>query len=400
MKSYSLTHLSDETLTRGLAAAASRERATTAELIAYIAEFDARGLYRPAGYPSMHLYCEAELRLSPSAAYKRITAARVAREFPVVFAALADGRLNLTAVNLLAAHLTHGNAEASLSAAFGKAKHEIETMLAERFPRSETLALVEQTPARAATAPPVTVSSCQLAPERVEKRSSSAPTPLAPQRFSMYLSFGQEMQDDLRRAHELLGPGFRDPKDVLHRGLKALIRELEKSKCRATERPRSPRPRPSSDPRTVPAHVIRQVWQRDRGQCAFVSDDGKRCPERSGLELDHVLPVARGGESTTGNLRLLCRAHNQYAAERIFGAEHMRRKREEAARDRSEAKEQVEQVMRSMRRLGFTAEESRRAAAHAGAIPGASLEAQVRAALGYLVPPRRNAREFASARTS
>jgi hypothetical protein len=40
--------------------------------------------------------------------------------------------------------------------------------------------------------------------------------------------------------------------------------------------------------------------------------------------------VARGGEATAENLRLRCRAHNGYAAERTFGAGFMERKRAEA----------------------------------------------------------------------
>jgi hypothetical protein len=51
------------------------------------------------------------------------------------------------------------------------------------------------------------------------------------------------------------------------------------------------------------------------------------------LEYDHVEPVARGGEATTGNIRPRCRAHNQFGAERTFGTAFMRHKREEAQRD-------------------------------------------------------------------
>ena len=45
------------------------------------------------------------------------------------------------------------------------------------------------------------------------------------------------------------------------------------------------------------------------------------------LELDHVIPVARGGAGTLRNLRLRCRAHNQYEAERVYGAAFMQSKR-------------------------------------------------------------------------
>src|SRR5713101_5447606 len=102
MRAYSLTHVTDSELLHGLTSLVAQDRATTARLLAHIAEFDARRLYLPAAYPSMYAYCVHELHLSEDAAYKRIQAARVAREFPVIFECLADGRLHLAGVGLLA----------------------------------------------------------------------------------------------------------------------------------------------------------------------------------------------------------------------------------------------------------------------------------------------------------
>ena len=56
------------------------------------------------------------------------------------------------------------------------------------------------------------------------------------------------------------------------------------------------------------------------GQCAFVSDAGRRCMERSFLELHHIQPHALEGPATVGNIALRCRRHNQYEAELVFGA--------------------------------------------------------------------------------
>src|SRR5438094_8149193 len=95
MQRYSLSHLSDDALRRGLSVTVACERGGTAELLAHIAEFDARKLHLPAAYPSMYAYCVGELHLSEDAAFKRIRAARAARAFPVIFQAIADGRLHL-----------------------------------------------------------------------------------------------------------------------------------------------------------------------------------------------------------------------------------------------------------------------------------------------------------------
>ena len=106
-------------------------------------------------------------------------------------------------------------------------------------------------------------------------------------------------------------------------------------------------------------------------------------------------------------MRLRCRAHNQYTAERTFGTEFMIRKRKEAPprRDREIRHEaarapaparvaparpsEESDVTRCLRHLGFRADEVRRAVAASEAHPDASLEGQVRFALSYLRPPHR-----------
>src|SRR5262249_10311436 len=80
----------------------------------------------------------------------------------------------------------------------------------------------------------------------------------------------------------------------------------------------------------IPASVRRAVAQRDGRRCTYVSESGKRCTSRAGLEYDHVKPFACGGPSTAANLRLRSHAHNQLEAEREFGVAFMKHKREQA----------------------------------------------------------------------
>src|SRR5687767_940749 len=88
---------------------AGRERGTTAELVAHLAELETRGLHLAAGYSSMFVYCCEALRLSEHEAYNRIEVARAARRFPVILDLLAEGAVNLTTVRLLSPHLTACN---------------------------------------------------------------------------------------------------------------------------------------------------------------------------------------------------------------------------------------------------------------------------------------------------
>ncbi len=62
MDTYSRTHLSDPDLLRSAAAKVARQNTDTADLLADLAEIDARKLYLPAAYPSMYLLCGAPHR--------------------------------------------------------------------------------------------------------------------------------------------------------------------------------------------------------------------------------------------------------------------------------------------------------------------------------------------------
>jgi 5-methylcytosine-specific restriction endonuclease McrA len=85
--------------------------------------------------------------------------------------------------------------------------------------------------------------------------------------------------------------------------------------------------------RYIPRRVRDQVYARDGGRCAFVSAGGRRCASTWDLQIDHIVPFARGGDSSPSNLRLLCGRHNRLEAERAYGKGHMERY---VGRDRAE----------------------------------------------------------------
>ncbi|HET8734355.1 MAG TPA: HNH endonuclease signature motif containing protein, partial [Anaeromyxobacteraceae bacterium] len=61
------------------------------------------------------------------------------------------------------------------------------------------------------------------------------------------------------------------------------------------------------------------VRLRDGDRCQFPLDAGGVCGSTWMVELDHVVPVALGGEPSAANLRCLCRKHNQAAALEALG---------------------------------------------------------------------------------
>jgi hypothetical protein len=74
----------------------------------------------------------------------------------------------------------------------------------------------------------------------------------------------------------------------------------------------------------IPRETLHQLVARDGVCCSYVSDGGVRCTARAFLEIDHRQPWARFGSDALGNLRFLCRAHNQLSAEETFGKSQVR----------------------------------------------------------------------------
>jgi hypothetical protein len=128
------------------------------------------------------------------------------------------------------------------------------------------------------------------------------------------------MREKLELARDLMS--HTNPKGELAVVLvDLLIAELEKKKQGRTNRPQK-KSRPAKDTHVTRA-ARREVVERDGWRCSFVANDGRRCDARGFLEFDHETPRGHGGSSQPENLRLLCRAHNRWAAERAYGKAHV-----------------------------------------------------------------------------
>lgn len=330
------------------------ERRATAALVAHLAEIENRKLYLGQACASLFVYCTRVLHLSEHAAYNRIEAARAARRFPAVLASLERGLVHLTAVRLLAPVLTGENHHELLAQATHKSKREIEELVARLRPQPDVPAQVRKLPERkqphagsdpvaaaavpaeapaAAAGPAAAAAACTVNPAGVSDGVATAPAPgppaksaivvpLAPERYKVQFTVGAATREKLDRAQQLLRHRIPngDLAEVVDLALDLLVQELEKQKFAAVARPRSGGKRDGERAsRHIPAAVKREVWERDRGRCAFSSPDGARCGERGGLEFDHIRPHADGGAATTDNIRLLCRRHNQHEAQQYYG---------------------------------------------------------------------------------
>jgi len=349
--------LPDPDLLRQVAQLATRERGATVELVAHLAELDARKLHVAEGYGSLFAYCTGPLRLAEHAAYNRIEAARLSRRFPAVLDLLSDGSLNLSTLRLLAPHLRPETFGTLVNQARLRSKREVETLVAQLVPRPDVPATVRRLPDRLpiaqAARPPsgeecravdvseraragatdTSADSIRLAaiaelraqlvePAEALPRLSDRPlvVPLAPGRYRVQFTMTAPTHEKLRRAQDLLRREIPDgsPDSIIDRALTLLLEDVARRKLAVASTARTSR-LVGNRSRHIPAQVRRAVWLRDGGRCAFVSARGRRCDERVYLEFHHREPYAIGGEATVANIVLRCRAHNAYEAQLAFG---------------------------------------------------------------------------------
>ena len=328
--------LTDHTLLERTRALVADEKRLLHLVLDHIREIEDRKLYAARGYSSLFSFVVEALGYDEASAYRRIAAVRAIRDVPAVKQKLQDESLTLSTVALVQGHLrTEGKSRPSSSdqkaALFadveGKSKRQAERHLASLVPDSHA--------ARPERQRPVTATRTEL-------------------RLTVNAEFMQRL-DRLRELHFHTDP-FAKMEDLLGYALAIAIQKKEPLKSRTkksvtpekvgkgleqsvadqsvsesnasitktttTQATNSPGAAHSSKApsRYIPANVRRTVYQRDVGQCQYRDPVSRRlCLSRTGIEYDHVVPFALGGDSTVENLRCLCRTHNQWLARQQFG---------------------------------------------------------------------------------
>jgi hypothetical protein len=237
MKECWLEAMSDREVVERLGQLLREERRLTAAVLAHLGEVEARRLYLPAACSSMHVYCVRVLGMSEDQAFKRIRAARAVRRFPVVEAAVAEGRLHLSGVVLLAPHLKEENAAELVAEANGKSKAEIEILLARRVPRADAPPRLERVAEQTMLA--VSGPVGEVAPGPAGEVAPAPPgrgaakvAPLSAERFALQVTISESTRGKLLRAQALLRHQVPsgDLSAVLDLALDALLDKVEARK--------------------------------------------------------------------------------------------------------------------------------------------------------------------------
>lgn len=279
-----ISSLNDGDLLRKLENLTSFERSSLVLTLSCLYEVKRRRLYSSAGYRSLFDYCVRNLRYSEDQAQRRIVAMRMIKELPEIEPELERGSLNLSIIGLLECHFRREsldrNAQLDLiRKCLGKTLRECEALLAKM----------------------ATISRPHR-PDRIRR--------LGENHIELFFVAKATLEKKLEATRNALA----------HKHPRLGLGELFEELCDLVEKPNdSPPANSRAAPRKKRAGrppLYRKVFARDGHKCTV-------CGSTHALEVDHIIPRAKGGSDTLENLRLLCRSCNQRAAINEFGQEKM-----------------------------------------------------------------------------
>lgn len=316
-----LSRISNSELLVRLEKLAQSERKITHLVLWHINEMESRKLYAGLGFGSMYEYLTKQLGYGESSAYRRIQSARLLKQIPHLEEKLEDGSLNLTQLTQVQRCLKEEK-KSGISVSLSKAAEILEKIENKsNFETQKVLALEFNQPVRMHEV---------IKPQR-------------DQSVRLEITFTEEQMKTLAEAKDLLSHVL--PEDNWAKLITFLAqKQIEKVKGKHKHlKQRSPDTQDEQSQlemtqMTAPKGVLevsastqsffskqkrkyitlknrRAVFHRANHCCEYSDPvSGKKCANRYQLQIDHIVPLARGGGNDLENLRALCRTHNLLAA--------------------------------------------------------------------------------------
>jgi len=358
--------LSNDELKLRLERLVHHERKLTAVILEHINEVERRELHLHWGFESMYAYLTRGLGYSESAAYRRLQAARVVRQIPEIQTKIEQGDLNLSQITMVQSAVRAQAAQSGVRGQGTQPRLEVKKELLEAIScknKADTQKLIDQH------------LGCKPQPQaqEIHKKDDSVQLTLQiPAELYQKLLKIKSLYSHLRPGAswvellELMATDViqkRDPnreirkpkgqlnkqtqveKDVMPLMQKRTHPDREGESLVPKQMPvegkaapilamhasadREPLPmmekqssahleaapilekKSSNRIEAIPRSLKRLVFQKAHSQCQYPTPRGL-CGSRHQLEMDHIQPVFAGGTNDPDNLRLVCRAHNQY----------------------------------------------------------------------------------------
>jgi 5-methylcytosine-specific restriction endonuclease McrA len=350
-------HIDDQELLSSLKSTVECEKAQTHKVLLYLREVEVRKLHLEKGYSSLFVFCTEYLNYSEPEAQIRIQAMRLLRSVPIVEEKIKSGVMSLSVAASVQSHFRKEDLrrkeEGLKTLTFNDKLKVVEKV--------QTLSVRESQKALAIEFPEVVQNKDSIKPLTNDKSKMEfvANSSLAEKLKTLQNklahknpnnSLGELIEILADMALEKLESNFKkheplkakrsksDPnRNPSHKDNAALPHGAHKVEPKNKLTSFSPQPKPQerqhfsqsaqnirkisilkknqSHRQYIPKNIKAHVWTKSNSRCCYIDKaTHKQCSSQYALEIDHIMPLALGGSNEPRNLRLLCRAHNQFLA--------------------------------------------------------------------------------------
>jgi hypothetical protein len=250
----------------------AREKKLTVEVLQLLDQIEQQKIFALMGYDSVFKFCVKEIGYNEGSAYRRVAAMRLLRFFPEAAGRIESGELALSNAALLGS-IFHANP-------------------------------MPQEPARALFQSALG-GACKEAEQRIRAKAGELGIKLK-DKYELPPSLHEKLTEYANLVSHKYA--FATHEELLHALLDQAI-ELAKKQGDIAAEVACP------ENRHVPEKLRWALLEDADFACSYVSEAGHQCGSGYMLEIDHILPFAKGGRTELGNLRVLCRVHNLLLAE-------------------------------------------------------------------------------------
>lgn len=263
-----LNHVTDKSLLNDMSFLAFQEREILVKVLWHLKEIDRRKLYCEMKCGSLYEYCVKVLKYSEGQAFRRVSACRMLTDLPELTTQLETGEVNLTQMNLAKQFFDQENMQDK-----GEKKKVFQKIKGKTTRESEKILN-------------------ELRTEKIQKKIN--------------LQLNEETIVALKKIQGLKAHSCPDMDSLLLKMCQEVGKIWVPTKSQRNVAP------VKGLTRYVAVQVKAEVWKKGQGKC-------KNCGSTYALEVDHVIPFAKGGKTRSENLQLLCRACNQRRGFVMFG---------------------------------------------------------------------------------
>lgn len=301
--------LSDNTLLDKVKGLDQREKEIVVEVIEYLKEIESRKLHLARGYSSLFAFSTEFLSYSEAEAHIRIQAARLTQSLPEVKSLIEAGEISLSVAASAQSHFRKENLrrkEQGKPLLNVQEKREVLELLSDSSRREAehnlNIHFAQQSKKSL---------SFQVSPELEEKIERL-----------LNLMAHRNFDRDIGRMVELLVDAELEKYELKFETEKSQNCSQGELASKLTIEPRHQNAsklgyRSVTRKRYIPRKTRTLVWAKYQGKCSYRDPlTGNACRSEHGIQFDHKLALARGGDHRPENLTLLCSAHNAWKGSR------------------------------------------------------------------------------------